>query len=184
MIERINLIEKKAFVFTYGLLMAGLGGIALFCVLLLGVQTLRTTMAQKKLKRVNEEVELLKNRQQNLMSTASNTMDQGSGSELKRVFSKTPQWSHLLNDIGQRLPESVWLTSFKGMISATPAAPGGKDAKTTSPIVLQGIARSPNDLAIFLSQLNASPLLAHVVLTTSKADGGNFMFTIESDLGK
>lgn len=189
MIERINLIERKQFVFTYGILMLGLMGIAFLCLLLLGVQTLRTSWAEKKLDRMNAEVELLKNRQQNLMMTKSNRLDEGSGSELKRIFSAAPRWSQVLSDIGLRLPGSVWLTSFKGTAAGTTGQTGEKvadknQAVAAKPIVLQGVARSPNDLALFLSQLNASPKLNHVILTASKADGGSFMFTIESDLGK
>lgn len=189
MIERINLIEKKLFVFTYGILMLGLGGIALLCVLLLGVQTLRTTLAEKKLARLNTEMTSLQNQQQNLMMTKSDRLDEGSGSELKKIFSTAPRWSQVLNDIGSRLPGSVWLTSFKGTAAGTTAGAAEKTADKNQavgakPIVLQGVARSPNDLALFLSQLNASPKLTHVILTSSKADGGSFMFTIESDLGK
>ena len=193
-IERINFIERKAFVFTYGILMAGLGGIALLCLLFLGLLTLRTSLAGKKVVRLTAEIETLKSRQQKLLMS-DRPADDGTGSELEKVFSSAPRYSEMIADIAGRLPGSVWLNGFKGSATATAARATEKEKKEerkkaaaegrpSKAVVIKGMARSPNDLALFLAQLNASPILSNVVLTSSKADSGNFVFSIESDVRK
>ncbi|MDO8519885.1 MAG: PilN domain-containing protein [Deltaproteobacteria bacterium] len=193
MIERINLIERNPFRFTYGILLLGIGSIVVLSLLLMVGQIVREKMAEKKLTSIQETIEGLKEKQEDLMKAESLGLDASSGSALAIIFLKAPRWSLIIQEIATRLPGSVWLTSIR----AAPPEEEGKavkkekkdKSKKEAPVAgktlyLSGEARSPQDLSLFIAQLSESPQFTRVILASSKMDEGSFTFNLQCDMGK
>lgn len=191
MIERINFIEKEPFRFTYAKLATGMAVVAFILVALFGSQAIIGSLKEKKLKVLNAEISMLKNRQETLFASESAKTPESGMTELKNIFTKSPQWSLVIGDIGVLLPGTVWLTSLKGSTQEIPQPKKDSENKkrkteTASPppkaLILKGVARTPAELALFLDGLRGSKYIANAVLAGSKAEESGFTFSIECDL--
>lgn len=188
--QRLNLIEKEPFSFTYGKLATGIGVTAGLLVVLLLSQIARTLWYEKKIGIFEEDIERIKKRQELLAKKEPPKLEKGRMGPLKAALGLPPR-SHLLGDIVGRMPGSVWLTSIR--INAPEMASEKKEedskkkkAESTKsegkPLVLKGVARRPADLASFLSGLNGSPFIARAILASSRMEEEGFTFAIECDL--
>jgi len=104
---------------------------------------------------------------------------------IDKLRSDQARTSEFLEDMGQAVPEGVWLTSIRqlGMaeikskkvpflfISYGKPAPGSKAKPSTDKFVeLRGVGIGDSTVVHFLEQLRALPYIDAVVLNTSKRD--------------
>lgn len=202
MIERIDLIEKEPFKFTYKKIMQAGGVALLICFLLLGTLMFRSFYYKKKISKIQNSITALKEEFNELNKNTPPQLEQGSQSELKNIFSNTPKWGQLIQDLSSRLPGNVWLTDLKGqakkpVIAVTSSKKDSdkkKDKKNkdknkteeaeskTRDLILNGYSITMPDLATFVKSLQQSPYLNRVILTSSKLDKVGFTFTVECDM--
>lgn len=187
MITRINLIEKEAFRFTYGKLLLMFAMVILFCILTVGLQKGCIAFHNAHIKKIQAETTFLKQQHGGLLKETPQQWGQGGLIELKKTFVQTPQWSAMIRDLGLRLPGSVWLISLRGAVNPVqttteqPATAKNK-APTAKGLTINGIARNPSDLGVFMTQLKKSPYLSEVILKESKKGDDGFAFVIQCDI--
>lgn len=205
MIERINLIEKTPFKFSYSkLARAGIAIVAL-CALVYGGRFLQLKFYKDKVATLSETITTLKEEQQQLIKTVPKRTEPGAAGTLKSLFLQSPRWADMIEDISLRMPATLWLTSIKGVVRAAPK-PGkdekgkekekkdaakekdkGKDKdKKDEPagfnLVLTGQSLRSEAVATFLSQLQESEFLTRTTLSSLKKTESGFSFTIECDM--
>ena len=174
MIQRINLIEKEPFRFTYEKLFFAGAAVIFLCASLFAVQILRVKANAKKTDLLSAQINTLKLEREKLLKKSDSQWQGGPLFELKKVFDQTPAWGKVLTDLSHRLPGTVWLTGFKSFKREGMAAGKG--------LVLNGIARDPADLTVFLSHLTESPFVSRAVLSSSKKESAGFTFAMECDI--
>lgn len=177
MIQRINLIEKEPFQFSYNKLIRVVVLVILFCGFLYGFQVMRLVMNNKKTEKLTVEIVELKKERERLLKRVEPEVTGGTTfQQLKRVFDRSPSWAKTLSDITHRLPGSVWLTSFN---SSTP-----DEAKKTNgnKLLIKGKARNVADLSVFIGRLHESPYVSKAFLINSKKAGADFTFEIDCDI--
>ncbi|MBX7149273.1 PilN domain-containing protein [bacterium] len=197
MIERINFIEKKPFDFTYQKILAIVGVFMAVAALLFGYQTVRFKIHEKKMASLNESIQQLQHERDRLLKAAPPKIGGGRHADLTNIFNTTPIWNELVDDITGRLPSTVWLTEFTGSVRTNTPAPSKKDKKESKPenpmeetaapsvtrsLELKGNAKEFDNIALFLSQLSASPFIKGATLTDSKKTQDIYTFSIECDL--
>ena len=196
MIERINLIEKKPFDFTYQKILMIVGVFALVAALLFGYQTVRIKLHDRKLEALNASIANLKSERDKLLKAAPPKIGGGRHAQLTNIFNNTPVWNELVADITTRLPSTVWLTELNGILRVNKPVDAKKDksekktdnpmedsvATVTRSLKLSGNAKEFDDIALFLSQLSASPFVKGATLAESKKNQDTYSFTIECDL--
>lgn len=173
MIQRINLIEKEPFRLTYEKLILIGVGVILLCASLFFVQVLRMKANEKRIDRLSAQITALKIEREKRLKRSDSRWQGGPLFELKKIFDQTPVWGKVLTDLSRRLPATVWLTGFKTFKREGTAGKG---------LVLNGIARDPADLTVFLSRLGESPFISRAVLSSSKKDSAGFTFAMECDI--
>ncbi len=102
---------------------------------------------------------------------------------LARTLSERVRWSKLMSEVSLIIPEGVWAT---GMVSVLPtiekpgASPQGKPAqdKIGQKVKIMGEALSQEQLTLFLSTLDRSPLLLESKLTHSRKINGEVLFEV------
>ena len=104
---------------------------------------------------------------------------------LARTLSERVRWSQLMREVSLIIPEGVWTT---GMVSVLPpprkkgAPPQGKGTpdktKAGQKVKIMGEALSQEQLTLFLSTLDRSPLLEESMLTHSRKIDGEVLFEI------
>ena len=177
MIQRINLIEKEPFQFSYNKLIKVVVVMILFCGLLYGFQVMRLAMNNKKTESLTFEIVELKKERERLLKRVEPEVTGGTTlQQLKRIFDLSPSWAKTLSDITHRLPGTVWLTSFKS------ANPNEAKKTTGNKLLIKGKARSAADLSVFIGRLNESPYVSRAFLISSRKAGPDFTFEIDCDI--
>ncbi|MBI4411489.1 MAG: PilN domain-containing protein [Deltaproteobacteria bacterium] len=196
MIQRINLIEREPFKFSYQRLIHAVVGVILFCAFIYGIQIVRVVAGHSKLKRLHQEMAELKVEQERLLKRVEPEWKGSAAAErLKSVFAGAPVWSDVLDDLAQRLPGSVWLTGFETSGNEAEKQEekevkkeGKKEVKKETRkrtglfLELRGRAKSAADLSLFMARLEESPHISKAVLRDSKIDNGDFAFEVECDI--
>lgn len=194
MVERINLIEREPFRFTYANIVKGVGGLLFLLILVAGVQFVRLKVRQARLAGTEIKLTTLRSDVESMLKTAVPAAAATSYGQLKGLFTQAPRWGEVIRDIGGRLPGTVWLTSMKTTQatdeskSASSKKESGKTslvAKGKGPaneILLQGKGVELEEIAQFTATLNESPYLRKAVLISSKKEGSGFAFTIRCDM--
>lgn len=199
MIERINLIEKRKFSFSYrSIIQAGVF-VAMICGAVYGFQIYRGTGYQKSMTQMNSEITLLKVEREQLLKEQPKKLTEGSHQELQNIFITTPKWAALLADIGQRLPNKVWLTGLKAssvsaglpmtdakpIAAPTPAVAGAPPAPPPAPksqLVMNGVADQVGQLGDFVDSLIESPYIDTANLLNTRKEETYFTFEIICDM--
>lgn len=164
MIERINFLEKKRTVITYGFLLLSIGSALALVLLLTGWHTLRQAQLGRQLTTLRTEVTTLEQKREELLRKVRGSNGEQVSMELENLLRQNPSWPKLLETLSRLLPGPVWLGSLKT---------SGRE------IILNGLAKNPQALTQFLSNLEAAPEFTAVKLVTSKEEGpGKFPFTI------
>ncbi len=174
MIQRINLIERAPFQMTYQKLVLGGVGLLFFCMLLWGSQWLRIKAHERKSDQLTAEITRLKEEREKLLKSNAPQWSGGPLFELHQIFEQTPPWSHLLQDLGGRLPGTVWLTGFRGF--------NREGTNAGKAFVINGLARNANNLSEFLKSINESSFVSKAMLTQSKKETTDYNFSIECDI--
>lgn len=177
MITRINFLEKKKILITYGTIALGLGGVFFFCLLLYGLLKLGDLRATKKIAALQADIDHLKKTRETMIN--QQTLIQGEGPYLviQQALENSPAWSTILGSIVETLPPRVWLASLKSA--------GKSDDPLRREIIMNGQAKGAQVLALFLSNLEKNRHFEKVTLTTSgEESGGLFQFTIACDIGR
>ena len=194
MVERINLIEREPFRFTYANLVKGVALFLFLLVLVTGIQFVRYKVRQVRLAGIELKLTTLRSDVESMLKTAVPAAATTTYGQLKGLFTQSPRWGTVIRDIGSRLPGTVWLTSMK-TIQATDdskAATARKEpGKTAAPakgkgpaseLVIQGKGVEMREIARFTAALNESPWLRKAVLINSKKEESGFAFTIRCDM--
>jgi len=195
MIERINLIEKKPFEFTYQKLLLIGSSVILLATIMVGVQFLRAKYHERSLDKIKTDITRLEGERERLLKAAPPKVNSGRHSELLTILSNTPKWGQLMLDVSNRLPSTVWLTQFEGVARVVANLPKNdkknrnkKSSKTestavsTRELLLNGVSRDFNDLAMFLNLIEESPFVKTAVLSSSSKDKAGFTFEIRCDM--
>lgn len=180
--ERINFIERELFFLTYRK-MAIWGGVALsFLFLFHGAQSLQTLFVEKRIAKVIQEVEQLKDQQRRVLEEAQEKKGEnleGRGA-IRSILEKAPRWSLVLKKLGEKMPSGVWLISLKSYPKEDPFIERG--------LLLSGEAEEVGEISNFLEGLETSREFEGAVLTESKQEsrgsGNIYIFTIDSIISK
>lgn len=159
---------------TYQKLVLGGIGLLLFCILLWGTQWFRIKSDYRKSNQLTSEITRLKEERERFLKSNAPQWSGGPLFELHQIFVRTPPWSRLLQDLGGRLPGTVWLTGFRGF--------NREGADAGKAFVINGLARNANDLSEFLKAINESSFVSKTLLTQSKKETTNYNFSIECDI--
>lgn len=128
MIKRINLIEKKAFSFTYLRLVQICLIVVLLNLLLFVYQSFQANRTQKQI--ASEQLQLKKLEAKKELLTKRPVRKRVSAGQYQGLVDRiegTPRWSELLTEISKRLPNTVWLTTFRSESTFAAATPETKD---------------------------------------------------------
>lgn len=211
MIKRINLIQKKAFSFTYLMLLQVCLLVVSVIVLLVVYQVYRTGSLEKTLAEEQKVLKVLEAQRDELMKKPSKTkVSVGQYQELFDQIENTPKWSKVLDDMSNRLPNTVWITNLK-----TDTAAGGAvelddkkvsksfrdrdkgkapqktaDAdKSPAPYVpkkhfidLAGMSADMKNITEFSSVLSSSELFRNITLVQSNKQSFGFEFKIRAEI--
>lgn len=194
MVQRINLIEKEPFRFSYANLLKVVGGLLFLLVLIAGIQFVRYKIRVARLTGTEIRLVNLRSDVESMLKTAVPAAAATSYGQLKGLFTQSPQWGNVIRDIGGRLPGTVWLTSMKSTQSADESkaassrrepgktAPAAKGKGPANELLLQGKGVEMGEIARFTAALNESPYLRKAVLISSKKEATGFAFTIRCDM--
>ncbi|OGQ06946.1 MAG: hypothetical protein A3G32_07045 [Deltaproteobacteria bacterium RIFCSPLOWO2_12_FULL_40_28] len=201
MIERINLIEKEPFKFSYQKIVKIGAGLVVLCVYLFAFQLTKMYFNNKKITHLESQVITLKKEKETLLRLAPQKVAGGPLEELIQIFTQNPPWASLLSDVTNKLPSTVWLTNFKTQIKKQEKKKQetkDKNEKTSkskkgeeppvikemdlNSITLVGLAKSVADLSGFLVHLNDSPFITRPTLSNTDRKDASFTFQIECDI--
>lgn len=205
MIKRINLLEKKAFSFTYLKLMQICLIVIALNGLLIGYQYYNVMRMEKKIQSKNVEyTQFEEKRDELLKKPVKKRVVVGEFQSLVDKIEDMPSWSKLLDEVTKRLPNTVWITNFKtiGVAVSTAVAPTqnpksfrkktGEDAnqKTVAPptqtiqVEISGLSRDMRNITEFATKLSGSDYFGHATLTNSNKQTFGYVFTIKSEVKK
>ena len=173
-IQRINLLERKQFRVTYGLLLYLFLGVLTLSLLMAGTAWFGQYQAQTHVALLQNDIARLKMERERLMAKGEMTQEAGPLQELLGTLEREPNWAQLLNKISKALPPNVWLASFKSFDRE-----GGGAQKSA---ILNGWAKKAKDMAGFMGALEKDPYFEKVVLTSSKKEDSLFNFSIACDI--
>lgn len=189
MIERINLIEREPFKFTYRKVVAIVAVAVGICALLFGILIFRIHFQDKSMAVIQTKISALETERQSLLKAAPTKVDTGPYSEVKNQILATPPWSELMVDIGNRLPSGTYLTSLTA--AADQKTTVAADTKTKKEakvevkkggLTLSGISKDADEMSDFANKLKASIFVKAVDLKSSVKEDKGFNFVIECDL--
>lgn len=199
MIKRINLIEKKPFTFTYQRLVQ----ICLCTLLLLAVAVelavFKTQRLQKKIAVEQEEIARLESKKEELTKKrpVKQTASVGEYQELFEIVQNTPHWSGIISDVGEQLPQTVWMTQFQStssLVTVAPVEEPGKDKSSSkTPVVSQpkvakntlqinGVSSEMRSITEFTAKVSRIEYLQNIVLDESVRQGYGFMFKLTGEI--
>ncbi|MBF0106271.1 MAG: PilN domain-containing protein [Deltaproteobacteria bacterium] len=200
MIKRINLVEKKAFSFTYMRLAQACLVVLLFNVSYVAVKYYSVSSLEKKLKSEQVSLSRLEAERDSLMKKPEKKkISVGQYETLLEKIEGTPKWAGLLNEVSRHLPNTVWITQFKSLSSETPVAAaevkdkkGAKNKQKAKPVVtsgpakysleLSGLGTDMRNITEFTTKLSASDYFVDLVLKKSDKENYGFSFTINSEI--
>lgn len=200
MIERINLIEKEPFKFSYQKIVKIGVGLVVLCVYLFAFQLTKMYFNNKKITHQESQVITLKKEREALLRLSPKKVAGGPLEELIQIFTQNPPWASLVGDVTNKLPSTVWLTNFKTEIKKPEKKKQetkDKNEKTSkskrgeeppvkemdlNKITLVGMAKSVEDLSGFLVHLNDSPFITRPTLANTDKKDTSFTFQIECDI--
>lgn len=203
MIKRINLIEKKAFTFTYLRLMQICLVVVLINISFVAFKIYNVSSLEKKLK--NEKISLSKleaKRDDLMKKPAKKKISVGHYETLLDKIENTPKWATLLNEMSRKLPNTVWITKFRSVSSAgAVSAPDAKSSKKgkkkgkkkqkAAPVVtgptkhsleVSGLGSDMRNITEFTTKLSQSEYFLNLVLTKSDKETYGYTFTINSEI--
>lgn len=198
MIQRINLIEKQALAFTYERLVQICLVVVAINALLVGFQVFKVARLKPQIELANQQVTSLTQEQEDLakqpvQQKPKKVVNVGQYQQLFNTLDSSPVWSAVLRGLVGNLPNSVWITSLKGVSSMPlppPKKPGEEDKKPAQPVNLTPNTRvevsgsSPEVKAIaeFATKLDRSPIFRNVTLANTIKDVNGYVFVIQGDV--
>lgn len=174
MIHRINFIEKERLQITYGTLLTSLGVALAVCLLLFLAALFGTIRAKSSVQHLSADIAKLKQQREVLMQQEEVAQGNQAFITIHTLLKKEPSWSQLFQGISLSLPSNVWLVSFKSADK--------EDSPSKKGLLLNGLAKKPQSLALFLTALEKIPQFEKVVLTSSKEEKGLFNFSVSCDI--
>lgn len=200
MIKRINFIEKQVLAFTYLTLAQICLGVLVFMSLLAGWQFFKVYRADKVLAEEQAHVDSLKEEQKTLKAKPVKPVKErisiGEFQALLDRMESAPRWSKILQDISQRLPTAVWMTTFKSVDGArgsdTERKKKDKSDKDKEEIEepvrlvyrleFTGHSLDVRNISEFLATLFKSDYLKNLTLSESVKDQTDYRFVIKSEV--
>jgi len=174
MIHRINFIEKESLQITYGTLLISFGVAFAVCLLLFLAALLGTIRAKSNVRHLSADITKLKQQREALLQQEEIIQGNQAFMTIHTLLKKEPSWSQLFQGISASLPSNVWLVSFKSADK--------EDSPSKKGLLLNGLAKKPQSLALFLTALEKIPQFEKVVLTSSKEENGLFNFSVSCDI--
>jgi len=202
-IKRVNLIEKKAFAFTYLRLVQFCLVIIIFNFALVGYQIYRAKRFDANLVQEQKILKTLEQQRDELMKKpVKKRVSVGQYQELFDAIETTPSWSKLLSDMSERLPNTVWLTNFKSVSSMSGAPQTQKKQsksfrdknkdkakpETKQKIVkkhmleVNGLGADMRNITEFTALLEQSKYFKNLTLAESSKQAFGISFTIRSEI--
>lgn len=201
MIKRVNLIEKKAFSFTYLQLLRICMIVILLNVLIVGYQFYQTKRLDKKVKKENIALQKLEAQRNTLTKRpVKKKVSVGQYQDLLDRIENTPRWSRLLDEVSQNLPNTVWITTFQSESTAKSAqtqkkGKGSKSVKDqkkqsqkTARIIIKhsmevnGLGSDMRNITEFTTNLSKSSYFKNLTLAEAVQQSFGISFKIQSDI--
>ena len=199
MIKRINLIEKKAFSFTYLKLMQICMAVLLVNVLIVISQVSHVKYLRVKEDALQQVVNDLQAKQNELTKRpVKKKVDVGQYQDLFNRLNNTPHWAELLDQISKSMPNSLWITQFNsasqvpGTVIVQPSTKLTKkpEDKNTPPpsvpkintLVLTGITNEIKNVTDFSRVLAAMRQMKNLTISNSDKDAFGFTFEIKGEV--
>lgn len=198
MIKRINLIEKKPFSFTYQRLLQVCLCVLLLLAVMVELAVLKSQRLQKKITATQEEITRLELKKEELtkQKPVKKTVSVGAYQELFDLIQNIPHWSKIISDVGEQLPQTVWVTQFQStssLVSVAPAEPSSKDKSSKNPVPPQpkvakntlqinGVSSDMRAITEFTTKVSRLTYLQSVVLDESVRQGYGFMFKLTGEI--
>ena len=180
MAQRVNFLEKSAFVLTYRNMLIIAGAFCIFCTMIHGGFMMRHWMVKTKLVESNRIVNELTIRKEKalavLQATQTRNTDATVTQALVSIFSKIPAWSSVLEDLSKKMPKQIWLKELR-----TQDIGERVDVKK---IELSGKGASIASIAEFVSGLESSGKFQNVALVSSEKNeiDRNYSFMVNADV--
>lgn len=205
MIERINLIEKQPFSFTYGRLLQICGFVMLLGVALVGwghyqLSAIEPVVKQKKMRL--QELKAEKKELEKKPKLKKRTIVKvGEYQELFDVLKAYPQWAIVLDEVTYNLPNSVWLTEvFSQNVGQKKTEPKKRKKKEADEeeepatfalhipdqiqLTLNGLAVDVDTLSSFVNKLEKSPYFLRTVIKESQKQAFGYQFSVVTYVNK
>lgn len=187
MIERINLIEKEPFTFTYTKIIQLVVLVILLCGVAYGYQFGRAYFAQKEINTLRQSISTLKAENKALKKEAPPKIQPSSQTKLQSIFDSRTKWSIVIEDIIKPMPNTVWLTSVRQKTKTISTGGSKKKKKNQAPapviieagLVLEGETSHPRHLADFAGGLTDSPLIRKASIGSVEKGKENYKFDID-----
>jgi Tfp pilus assembly protein PilN len=200
MIKRINLIEKHVFTLTYLRLVQV--GVALLLIigLFIGYQVYNAKRLDKKLITTQSEIKKLETIRDSLMKKkVKRKVSVGQYQDLLNRIENVPNWTRIISDVTEKLPNTVWLTNFKSVGGSTgfrTVDDGGKNknkkdkgatkkkatvVKASYKLEISGLSSSMRNVTEFSSKLDQSKYMKNIKVESQKNNFG-FSFVIIGDV--
>jgi len=202
MIRRINLIEKKAFSFTYLKLMQICMGVIVVCILVISYKVYHVKSLDKQYRAEQIVLRSLEEKKDQLLKKpAKKKVSVGQYQDLLDKIQNTPKWSSFFDELGNRLPNTVWITKFssatmgvsskKGKVSKDKNKKKETKKKKTNTfelpkhrLVFNGLSKELRTITEFTKALSDFRHMENVTLEESNKESFGFSFKIKSEIVK
>ncbi|MBU0504982.1 MAG: PilN domain-containing protein [bacterium] len=199
MIKRINLVEKHVFTLTYLRLVQVGVALLLIVSVFIGYQVYNATRLDKKLLTTQSEIKKLETIRDSLMKKkVKRKVSVGEYQELLNRIENVPNWTKIISDVTEKLPNTVWLTNFKSVGGATgfttvdtgandkdkknkDAEKKAKVVKASYKLEISGLSSSMRNVTEFSSKLDQTKYLNNIKVESQKNNFG-FSFVIIGDV--
>lgn len=160
--QRVNFLEKGAFVLTYKKMLMVVVVWIIFCFSIFLLEGGYSWWLGKRVGRQQVILNQLNARKERTMALVEAS---GAGKmspyvkELSEIYSNFPLWSKVMNSLSKSMPSQVWLTSISSEYLS--------GESMTRKIEIGGMAKNTSSIARFLEQLNDDPLFGNAILNKS-----------------
>lgn len=204
MIQRVNLISKKAFSVTKALLVRIFFGVIILIGGLVGYKFYQVGQLRPQILMAKQKLQKLQAEKKELEKTPvvkkQQTVEVGEYQDLFEVLNAYPKWALIVEEVTYNLPNSLWLNGVAVEIvgekqaGATKKGKKKKEEEEEKPaanisklkrpaaikLVLTGLATEVDALSSFVKNLQASKYFKRTIIEDSNKENFGFQFTISS----
>lgn len=160
--ERVNFLEKGAFVLTYKKMMLIVGAWIVFCLVIFAIQSIYGLWVSEKLKNSKNILVQLNAKKEQTMALIEATKSPQiapDAKELSEIYLGFPVWSEVVAAVSRHMPPEAWLSSISSAYFS--------ERSMNRKIEINGTAKNTASIARFTEELNKDPMFLNIILNKS-----------------